>query len=524
LFSYEGGGNGISVVQRMDPNKNTDKIYFTDRHVNSRWLIEDTHLSFDMNGAHSQALFFDFLVYSHAIGNINISGTIGSEGVNAASLGVMSTAANTLKSVAAGYSAGSHGTKDAANVAISVGQKINSLGGNGQEIIDLGNKALNLASGVGVVMAGSELIKGFIGWTGGGQMGMAPSVVSLNGTISFVNSTTNPMIPLANANFTITDQQALFARTYNTTGDKNLGLYVLNVAPDVKFVYTQSGPYTDGRMPNYYLRTYYISVADPTCGLYINPASGAKLKQIKIRPEVYIPSRFVYTGDGHIGSVRVGESKFDPDFQAPSYWNRVAASNGMRIYGTGTTTSLDNIQVNLKISIVLDIGRGETMEFVNSYSPQKVTYTPTVTGPRDYGTCTAPDFLRSALDQTSGNLTFQSSSSGPNWYTLFGYPGAVNSSVAASGKIGDGEYSTMSTTVTGQAASFRWKVSSEPNYDFLTVLVDGNVQARISGNVDWTTQTLSYPYGTHTITWEYHRDGSLEWGEDRGMVDNFTNW
>ena len=523
LLAYEGGSSAHSVIQRTDATKNTEKIYFTDRHVNNRWLIEDTHLSFDMNGAHSQALYFDYLVSSHTTGNIKLTGTIGQEGQNAAGLGIMSSAINTFKSAGEGYNAGTSGTKAASEVAKSVGEKLKALGGNGQFLIDLGTKTAGLTGGVGAIFAGSEFIKGFLGWAGGGQVGMAPSVVSLSGTLSYVQTTTNPRIPLANANF-ITSQQALFAKTYPTAGDKNLGLYVLNATPDVKFWYTTSGPYATNTSCPYYTRQYYVSIADPTCGLYINPASGAKLKEVKLRPEIIIPNRSIsHPNWRYCGNAIIPETKYNPDLQAPSYWNRIAVGGPRKIFKNtdGSFSSLDNIQVKLKISFVFDIGRNENMESANTYTPANVSYVSSVSGTRDYNTCSQPDFIRQALEQNAADSWIISDIAGPNWYALYGgAPGAINGTATVSGRIGDNQTSTLHTGVKNcSGATFRWKVSSEPNYDFLMVYVDGQAKGSISGFADWSTFNLSFPYGNHTISWQYFKDGSLQAGEDRGMVD-----
>jgi hypothetical protein len=94
-------------------------------------------------------------------------------------------------------------------------------------------------------------------------------------------------------------------------------------------------------------------------------------------------------------------------------------------------------------------------------------------------------------------------------------------SAAQSGPITDSQSSSMVTTIVGPATlSFYWKVSSEPNYDFLSLFVDDAVQpGRISGEVDWTQVTLAIAAGTHTIRWTYAKDPSVSMGTDAGWVD-----
>jgi len=526
LLAYEGGNTAHTVVERMTEAKNTDRTYFTDRHVNNRWLIEDTHLSFDMNGAHSEPLYLDYLVKSHDVGNIKLTGTIGGDGQRAASLGIMSLATTLINAGSGGFNAGFNGTLNAGKKLISVGSKITEFGGNGQTLVDIGNMAdKSLANKVGVVTAGYDIIKGFLGWSGGGQVGMAPSVLSVNGTIAFVRTTTNPRIPLPNANF-IESQRPLFARTYNTTADKNLGLFVMNIAPEVKVWCVDYGPYSDGRAPYYYSRQYYVSISDPTCGLYVNPATGAKLAEIQVRPELSMPVQYVSSPDPHFSGTSNPAATASGNFAAPASWNKVAIGPRRKVYryNDGSFTGPDKITFNLKIAAKFDVGRSETFDAINSYAPSLVSYakTSSITTARDYNTCGQPDFLRTALEQGSSDLLIWSESNGPNWYTLFGYPGATGSSVAVSGKVGDNGNSAMSLKFTGSGASFRWKFSSETGYDKLQVLVDYVPRAEITGQTGWVTQDLSFPYGTHTITWNYIKDGSLQLGEDRGMVDQFV--
>ncbi|WP_178990039.1 T9SS type A sorting domain-containing protein [Winogradskyella schleiferi] len=103
---------------------------------------------------------------------------------------------------------------------------------------------------------------------------------------------------------------------------------------------------------------------------------------------------------------------------------------------------------------------------------------------------------------------------------------AVGSDCAASGTIGNNQTSSFTTTVSCQSqVSFRWRVSSEANYDFLKVYVNGVERTSISGTVGWTLVTLPLDYGNNTVEWRYEKDGSVSSGLDRGFIDDisFTN-
>lgn len=97
---------------------------------------------------------------------------------------------------------------------------------------------------------------------------------------------------------------------------------------------------------------------------------------------------------------------------------------------------------------------------------------------------------------------------------------------AASGTISNNGTSSMRTTVNCKnSVFFRWRVSSEENYDFLEFYINGVRQARISGEVGWTVVTFPLDYGSNTVEWRYVKDGSVSRGLDRGFIDliQFTN-
>jgi hypothetical protein len=92
---------------------------------------------------------------------------------------------------------------------------------------------------------------------------------------------------------------------------------------------------------------------------------------------------------------------------------------------------------------------------------------------------------------------------------------------AVSGVIGDGGYSSLSTTVPGPGTlSFWWRVSSEADFDFLDVFVnDGNASAWISGEKAWAKAAIDLPPGTNEVIWQYSKDANTAYGQDRGWID-----
>ena len=91
-----------------------------------------------------------------------------------------------------------------------------------------------------------------------------------------------------------------------------------------------------------------------------------------------------------------------------------------------------------------------------------------------------------------------------------------------SGIIYDNQGSYLMTKVTGEGTlTFWWAVSCEAGgKDALRLLVDGAQVQMISGDVDWTKVTVPITgSGTHTIKWNYTKNGSVTKGEDFGWID-----
>lgn len=85
------------------------------------------------------------------------------------------------------------------------------------------------------------------------------------------------------------------------------------------------------------------------------------------------------------------------------------------------------------------------------------------------------------------------------------------------------EYSGIEFTVDGPARlDFQWKVSSEKNYDYLVLVVDGYVRDFITGEVDWTASSTDIGPGAHNVDIYYIKDQAESKGQDRGWIDAVT--
>lgn len=107
-----------------------------------------------------------------------------------------------------------------------------------------------------------------------------------------------------------------------------------------------------------------------------------------------------------------------------------------------------------------------------------------------------------------------------SWYRVTsGYYGGDS---AHSGGISENQKSQMEMTVTGSGSfSFYWKVNSGLDADYLEFYIDGVRQDRISGNVNWQQKSYNLSAGTHSLLWQYIKDGDSgnNTGWDCGWVD-----
>lgn len=89
--------------------------------------------------------------------------------------------------------------------------------------------------------------------------------------------------------------------------------------------------------------------------------------------------------------------------------------------------------------------------------------------------------------------------------------------------VGHEEHSGIEFTVNGPARlDFQWKVSSEKNYDYMVLTVDGYVKDYITGEVDWTPSTTYVGDGPHNIDIYYIKDQEVVKGQDKGWVDEIV--
>lgn len=90
-----------------------------------------------------------------------------------------------------------------------------------------------------------------------------------------------------------------------------------------------------------------------------------------------------------------------------------------------------------------------------------------------------------------------------------------------SGAIDNNQQSILLTYMDGPTTlNFRWKSSTEEDFDFLNLYVDNVWINDISGNSDWASQSVSLGNGEHKIAWTYEKDTNVSGGLDRAWLDS----
>ncbi len=119
---------------------------------------------------------------------------------------------------------------------------------------------------------------------------------------------------------------------------------------------------------------------------------------------------------------------------------------------------------------------------------------------------------------TSGGVSVDKTAGSPSGTPVVKLGGA--------GVVPNGDFAAFETVVSGSGTvTFWWRVSSEINSDYLKFKVDGLQGAAISGTKGSWTQVTNRIEGagvTHTLRWEYVKNGSLASSADAGWVDDIV--
>ena len=88
--------------------------------------------------------------------------------------------------------------------------------------------------------------------------------------------------------------------------------------------------------------------------------------------------------------------------------------------------------------------------------------------------------------------------------------------------IDEGGETAFEVPILGPAeVTFFWKSDTLENLNSLALLVDGVIEKRISGDVDWQQESVVLGVGDHTLRWVYQKGKNHE-GTDVGYIDNIV--
>lgn len=254
---------------------------------------------------------------------------------------------------------------------------------------------------------------------------------------------------------------------------------------------TASGDVISGRV----LNSSGSAVSGATVTLTFS--SGSKIATTTNSKGIYYfraPANATYTVSATYGTLSSASQSVTLPFSCDTEWTVTGVSGNMMYYQSSGNSMYPGGKLGNKWGVNLTLANSAT---------QTVS-------------------LPTALDNTT--LTFSTGGS-VSW---FGQTSKSHDGVdaAKSGAIGHSQSSWLQTTVTGPGTlSFYWNVSCEgsenyPNRDYLSVSIDDEEKARITGtNNSWTQLSYSIPSGSHVVQWLYSKDSSVSSGEDAGYVD-----
>jgi hypothetical protein len=115
------------------------------------------------------------------------------------------------------------------------------------------------------------------------------------------------------------------------------------------------------------------------------------------------------------------------------------------------------------------------------------------------------------------------------WINLSASPWVINSTSsydglisARSGAIDHNESTSLiirTVYAKDDSVKFYYKVSSEPNYDFLSFKLNDVEMLRKSGEIPWTSSTVAVSAGMNKMEWIYKKDNSVSKGSDCAWID-----
>lgn len=233
--------------------------------------------------------------------------------------------------------------------------------------------------------------------------------------------------------------------------------------------------------------------------LSVLPASGWNISGYLAGP--YTPATYPYV------ITNAGPAPFTWSVTTGTNWISAEPSSGEVAPGSSTTVEFS---LNANADLLQRGTHASTLVFSNHTSgvvvsrPVSMTLVSTL--------CDAVDWC--SLDWTTGGQA--------PWFRQTAIV-QTGGDAAQSGAIAANQQTWMQTVVNGPLRlTYKWRISSATNADFLSLLDNGSPISNISGEVPWTSQTYDIATGIHTLRWAYVTSSNTPNGSNAAWLDSVS--
>jgi len=124
------------------------------------------------------------------------------------------------------------------------------------------------------------------------------------------------------------------------------------------------------------------------------------------------------------------------------------------------------------------------------------------------------------LDETPARLWY--SGDNASWFNA-PTNNSTGGTAMRSGNIGDNQNTALLAYFTGpDTLSFRWKASTEQDFDLLKLYINDVLIDAISGNQDWQQRNIALSAGEHRVVWVYEKDSTVSEFQDTVWLDSIN--
>jgi len=223
---------------------------------------------------------------------------------------------------------------------------------------------------------------------------------------------------------------------------------------------------------------------------------------------------FSYRQSEFVGAKRLGA--YSHSFSIRNNTEQVVSTSGTMVKGSGASIKANDcsvIEVDGSCEITIDYNVGEL-----DFGKVSVSMLTNLAETPSFDLAVSYIGIQSASISVSDMISITNSgvySSTNSW--------VKNGSSIQTPALGDNEHSQLA--ITGLAAgslSFNVNVSTEQNYDYLNIYINGYLYDRISG-IGSDELTMGLSRENNTVVFEYRKDTASSDGDDRVIISNLSH-